>query len=143
MKREESLGYVINHVARLFAKALYQEISDFGVVPGQFAQLLALYERDGITQQELCDLVQIEQPTMANTLRRMERDGLIARSPHPDDGRKQVITLTPEARQLEPPLMTAAQRINQTSTRGLTKAERQQLMTLIEKLTTNLENVYS
>ena len=40
------------------------------MVPGQFAQLLALYEEEPLTQRELSDRVQIEQPTMAYTLKR-------------------------------------------------------------------------
>ncbi|HEY8111643.1 MAG TPA: helix-turn-helix domain-containing protein [Actinomycetes bacterium] len=45
-------------------------IAPHGVVPGQFAQLLALYEEDDLTQRELCDRIRIEQATMANTLQR-------------------------------------------------------------------------
>lgn len=68
----------------MFARALHQRIAPHDVVPGQFAQLLALYERDGVTQQELCEIVRIEQPTMAVTLQRMERDGLITRRRDPE-----------------------------------------------------------
>lgn len=73
LPRRESLGYQVNHLARLLAQALAAQIAPFGVVPGQFAQLLALFEQDGMTQRELCDRVRIEQPTMANTLQRMQR----------------------------------------------------------------------
>lgn len=121
MRREESLGYLVNHVARQLARALHDEIAPFGVVPGQFAQLLALYERDGLTQQELCEAVQVEQPTMANTVRRMERDGLVVREPHPTDGRKQLIRLTDRARELEAALKGAARRVNARACRDLTE----------------------
>lgn len=139
MRRDESLGYVVNHVARQFARALHDQIAPFGVVPGQFAQLLALYEGDGITQQELCELVGIEQPTMANTLARMERDGLVERRPHPSDGRKQLIFLSDKARALESPLTEAAQSVNSLATAGLSKTERSTLMGLIATVRANLE----
>lgn len=139
MKRTDSLGYVLNHVARQFARALHDQIAPLGVVPGQFAQLLALYERDGVTQQELCEQVQVEQPTMAGTLTRMERDGLISRSPHPTDGRKQLIWLTDEAHDKKPELIAAAQAVNATATQGFDPAEIGQLLALLERLRTNLE----
>lgn len=139
MKRDESLGYMINHVARQMANALHDEISPLGVVPGQFAQLLALYERDGITQKELCEIVEIEQPTMANTLARMERDGLIERIPHPTDGRKQLIMLTERARQLEASLIAAAQRVNRAASKGLTKGETKSLVAQLARLRSNLD----
>jgi DNA-binding MarR family transcriptional regulator len=139
MRREESLGYMVNHVARQLARALHDRISPMGVVPGQFAQLLALYERDGVTQQELCEIVGIEQPTMANTLARMERDGLVERRPHPSDGRKQLIFLTDKARALEDTLTEAAQTVNTLATAGLTKTEKSTLMRVIAKIRTNLD----
>ena len=141
MQREQSLGYVVNHVARLMAGALHDRIAPKGVVPGQFAQLLALYERDGLTQQELCEIVQVEQPTMANTLARMERDGLIVRQPHPKDGRKQLIYLTKKARSLEATLIESAQEVNANATAGLSEAERTGLMTLLAKVRTNLKEL--
>lgn len=131
MRRQESLGYLVNHVARQLARALQDEIAGFGVVPGQFPQLLVLYEQDGLTQQELCEAVEVEQPTMANTLRRMERDGLVTREPHPTDGRKQLIWLTARARNLEDDLTQAARRVNARACRDLTEA---QAAALVESL---------
>lgn len=81
------------YLARLL-RALRERIESLGVVPGQFAQLLALYEQDGLTQAELCAHVEIERPTMARTLSRMQRDGLIDRVPDPADGRRSLVTLT-------------------------------------------------
>lgn len=139
MHREESLGYMVNHLARQLARALHERIAPLGVVPGQFAQLLALYEQDGITQQELCQIVGIEQPTMANTLERMERDGLVERRPHPSDGRKQLIYLNDKARALEGPLTEAAESVNTLATAGISKTERSILMRLIATVQANLE----
>ncbi len=138
MRRNESLGYAVNHLARQLALALHKRIAPLGVVPGQFAQLLALYEHDGITQQELCEVVEVEQPTMANTLARMERDGLIERRPHPSDGRKQLIYLTNRARSLEGPLTDAAETVNTLATSGLSNIERSTLMRIIATVQANL-----
>ena len=97
---------------RLLAHALRERIEPLGVVPGQFAQLLALYEQDGLTQAELCARVQIEQFTMANPLSRMERDGLVDRVPDPADRRRSPVRLTPRARELEGELAVAARAVN-------------------------------
>ena len=53
LPRQSSLGYQVNHLARLMAQALRERIAPFGVVPGQFAQLLALYEQDASRAFEL------------------------------------------------------------------------------------------
>jgi DNA-binding MarR family transcriptional regulator len=138
VRRDESLGYLVNHAARLLARALHAQIAPLGVVPGQFAQLLALFEREGLTQQELSEVVGIEQPTMARTLARMERDDLIERRPHPTDGRSQAIFLTARSRALEPRLHEAAASVNAQALAGLSASEQSTLHDLLKTLNANL-----
>jgi DNA-binding MarR family transcriptional regulator len=107
-------------------------------VPGQFAQLLALYEQDGLTQAELCEHVQVEQPTMANTLARMQRDGLIERIPDPADSRRSLVLLTDRARQLEDELVAAARAVNAAATRGLDDAQVAEFMAILATVIDNL-----
>lgn len=140
MRRQSSLGYQVNHLARLLTHALQRRIAVHGVVPGQFAQLLALYERDGLTQRELCDLVQIDQSTMAHTLKRMQRDGLIERTPDADDRRRALIVLTDHARDVQADLIEAAEQINATATEGFSRGETEQLLTLVGRAIANLED---
>lgn len=137
--RHGSLGYEINHFARLLAQQLHARIAPLGVVPGQFAQLLALFEQDGLTQRELCDLVRIEQPTMASTLQRMERDELIRRAPDPHDGRRTRVLLTARSRALKRPLVAAARDVNATATAGLSEREIAAFMRTLTRMIDNLE----
>jgi len=123
LPRQESLGYQVNHLARLLAQALAVRIAPDGVVPGQFAQLLALYEEDDLTQRELCDRIRIEQATMANTLQRMQRDGLVDCVPDRTDRRRMRVKLTERARTLEPDLAAAARAVNAAATQGLSDEE--------------------
>lgn len=139
LRRTDSYGYMVNHLARLFARALERRIQPHGLSPGQFPVLLALWEREGLTQAELCRIVQIEQPTMANTLNRMERDGLIQRQPDPRDGRRSLIHLTERARGLEEPATAAARSVNMAAAQGLDEAERAELLRLVAMLVENLE----
>lgn len=139
MERRESVGYQVNHLGRLLAQALRIRISPFGVVPGQFAQLLALFEREGLTQNQLCDQVRIDQSTMAHTLRRMERDGLVERVPDPADGRRALVMLTERVRELEGDLVQAAQEVNAVATRGFTDEEVATCLDLIARMIDNLE----
>lgn len=136
---EGSLGYQVNLLSRLFAQGLAARIAPHGVVPGQFPALLALFERDGLSQRELCDRVRIEQPTMANTLQRMERDGLVRRVPDPTDGRRVHIRLTEDARAIEHDVISAARQVNASATGGLTDAEVATYLDLTARLIRNLD----
>ncbi|MEV0285667.1 MarR family transcriptional regulator [Kribbella sp. NPDC050820] len=138
--RGESLGYQVNHLARLLAQTLAARIAPYGVVPGQFAQLLVLFEEDGLTQRELCDRVRIEQATMAKTLQRMQRDGLVRCDPDPADKRRIRVYLTDHARELQPDLVAAAQSVNALAVEGLTEAEAAGYLEVTARLIGNLES---
>jgi DNA-binding MarR family transcriptional regulator len=114
-----SVGYQVNRLARLYESALRQRIAAFGVVPGQFPALLALFEHDGQTQRELCRVADVDQSTMAKTLARMRRDGLISEEPDPDDARRVRYYLTPVARKLESDLAAAGHDVIAIATRGI------------------------
>jgi DNA-binding MarR family transcriptional regulator len=139
LARQESLGYQVNHLARLFSQAIAGCLAPHGVVPGQFAQLLALFEQDGLSQRELCDRIRIEQPTMAKTLQRMQRDGLVRCVADPGDGRRIRVYLTEHARSIETELIAAVRTVNAAATHELTDAEIATYLRLTERLISNLE----
>ena len=119
----ESAGYLVNHIARLFADGLRKRVEPLGIVPGQFPALLELWIEDGQTQKQLVEKLDIEQATLANTLSRMERDGLIVRAAHPKDGRAKVITLTPKAIAIRDDAYAAANETNAAAMAALTPDE--------------------
>lgn len=129
----KSPGYLANHMARLFAQGLHERIKPLGLAPAQFMTLLELWSDDGLTQRELVSRLDVEQATMANTLIRMERDGLIKRKPHPQDGRSQQVWLTTKARNLKGPAIEAAMAQNQTALAGLNAAERATFVELMSR----------
>ncbi|MQX35511.1 MarR family winged helix-turn-helix transcriptional regulator [Roseospira navarrensis] len=129
-----SAGYLANHMARLFAHGLQQRIQPLGLAPAQFMTLLELWDADGLTQKQLRDRLDVEQATMANTLRRMERDGLIVRRPHPDDGRAQQAWLTPAARALRAAATDAARDQNARALADLTEAEAAAFLDLMRRV---------
>ncbi|MEA1942717.1 MAG: MarR family transcriptional regulator [Pseudomonadota bacterium] len=129
-----SAGYLTNHLARLFAHALHGRIAPLGLAPAQFMTLLELWEGDGLTQVELVSRLDVEQATMANTLTRMERDGLIRRAPHPEDRRARLVFLTDRARELRAPAIEAARSVNADMLEPLTADEQNVLVDLMEKM---------
>jgi DNA-binding MarR family transcriptional regulator len=137
--RNQSPGYLVNYMARLFAQALFRRIGPHGVTRGQFPVLLMLWEAEGATQTQLAERLAVEQPTMANTLKRMERDGLIVRVPDPGDRRQARVHLTPRGRELEQVLTASARDTNAAALAGLGTEERQQFLALARRVVENLE----
>jgi len=137
--RWSSPGYVINHLARLLYLALANEVKEYNVVPGQFPILLCLWQEDGLSQRQLCQRVQIEQATMSNTLGRMVRDGVVERRPDAVDGRSTRIFLTKRGRDLEMPLTTAAQKVNETALKNIPQQQGKETLDVLKVMITNLQ----
>ncbi len=135
-----SAGYLANHMARLFARELQARIKPMGLSTGVFPALLELWEEDALTQKDLVERLDIEQATMANTLARMERDGLITRQRDPADARVQRIWLTDTARTLHAPATEAALATNALALAGLSSAETAQFLSLMRRTIATLQD---
>ena len=94
---------LINQYARVMAKQVDERLRPLGVTASQLPVLVALKGGGRLTQKALAETTGVEQPSMAQLLARMERDGLVRREPSPTDGRSSLVSLTPAAmRKLEP-----------------------------------------
>ncbi|MEZ5840408.1 MAG: MarR family transcriptional regulator [Hyphomicrobiales bacterium] len=136
--KHHSAGYLANHMARLFAQRLAEAIRPLGLAPAQFMTLLVLWKEDGLTQRELVERLDVEQATLANTLARMERDGLVQRRSHAGDGRARSIHVTPKARALEGPATLAATAVNEAALADLSTAETEALLAAMRRIISNL-----
>ncbi len=135
----ESAGYLVNHIARLFADGLRKRVEPLGIVPGQFPALLELWIEDGQTQKQLVEKLDIEQATLANTLARMERDGLIVRTPHPSDRRAKIVRLTEKAKAIRDDAYAAASATNDQAMSAFSADERRQFVELMQRIVTTLK----
>ena len=128
---EESLGYLVNFLARAFARALADALAPHGVAPAQWAVLLILWAEDGLAQTELSRRVAVEEPTMVRTLDRMERDAR--------DRRRSRVVLTERGHALRDVLVPRAAAVNAAAHRALTPEERRGLPDLLRRLIAALE----
>ena len=131
-----SLGYLLNRTARLMANELAERLRPAGVAIGQWAVLLVLWARDGLSQADLSRLVAIEPPTMVRTIDRMVRDGLVIRMPDADDGRLSRIHLTERGWSLRDELVPLAMAVNDAILQRLTVNEGRTLRRLLTKVLT-------
>lgn len=132
--QKRSAGYLANHMARLFARALAEAIAPLGLAPAQFMVLLELWKTDGLSQVELVRRLDVEQATMAKTLSRMVRDGLVTRAPHPRDARATLIHLTEHARGLRKPAKAAAKAVDAMALGDLSGKEQDRFFGLLHRV---------
>ena len=143
MQRQDSEGYLTNRAARLFMQAMTRAIRPHGLAGAYVPVLYALSETPEMTQAELTDFAAIEQPTMAATLSRMDRDGLLTRRPDPRDGRKTLLGLTPKGQDKVAAMAEAVVTINARSAQGLSAEERDAHRERMKSVIGNLEALLS
>ena len=136
-------GHLISLAARGFARLSEARLKPLGFGVGHVPVLVALQDGRASTQRDLARFARIEQPPMAQMLARMERDGLIRRTPDPADGRSSHITLTKVAEARLPEAVAALLRGNREVLRDFSDEEAGLLVDLLTRLIANLDRVVS
>jgi MarR family transcriptional regulator, transcriptional regulator for hemolysin len=134
-------GHLISLAARGFARLSEARLKPLGFGVGHLPVLVALQDGRADTQRDLARFAKIEQPSMAQMLARMERDGLIRRTPDATDGRSSRITLTEIAAARLPNAVATLLRGNREALSGFTDEEAAQLVALLTRVIANLDRV--
>ncbi|MEW6307009.1 MAG: MarR family transcriptional regulator [Verrucomicrobiota bacterium] len=108
------------------------------VRPGMASIFFALCEEDNCIIKRLVQRLRIPNATLTGLLDAMEHDGLIERSPCPDDGRAFRVRLTPFARSLEAGMRQRHNRAMEILQAGLGDAEVNELRRLLGRVLANL-----
>jgi MarR family transcriptional regulator, transcriptional regulator for hemolysin len=136
-------GHLISLAARGFARLSESRLKPLGFGVGQLPVLVALENGKASTQRDLARFAKVEQPPMAQMLARMERDGLIERSPDPADGRSSRIMLTDAARARMPAAIATLFQGNSEALDGFTEAEAEQFVLMLTRVIANLDKMTS
>jgi DNA-binding MarR family transcriptional regulator len=131
-ERESSLGYLTNWAGRLFVRALERRLE--GDSAGRMPVFFALQSGRAMTQTALAQHADVEQPTMANALKRMERDGLVVRTPDPDDGRSALVRLSDLGERRAAAAFAAAVEVNQVALSALAPEEQPRFIDMLRRV---------
>jgi DNA-binding MarR family transcriptional regulator len=138
LRRDQSAGYMTNWAARLLIRTISPKLEAHDMSFGYLPVFFTLSDTPRLTQKQIAEIIGVEQPTMAATLSRMERDGLIVRTPDPADGRSALVSLSPQA---EDKLAIVEQAVNETNEQAfslLSAAERKQFFAIMTKIVSAL-----
>jgi DNA-binding MarR family transcriptional regulator len=108
-------------------------LESIGLTPALFAILNYLQAREGAIQQQIGSAMGIDPSTMVSLVDQLERAGLAKRLPHPHDRRARAVSITPKGRQALNRARDLAKEVEGNVLRGLSPAERRELITLLRK----------
>lgn len=136
---DPSMGHLLNWAARLLRRLADRRLEPLGLSSGYLPVLTALIANGAMSQKALTRHAAIEQPTMAATLARMERDAIIERQPDPHDKRVSLFSLTPATRQKVEALHATVEGMNADTLSGLPEGDRDRFRHMLQTVVATLE----
>ena len=140
---DASMGYIMNVAARLFRRLADRRLEPLGLSSGYLPVLAALVEHEALSQKALLERVGIEQPTMAATLARMERDAVIERRPDPHDKRSALFSLTSATREKTRLLQATIDRMSADALADIPEQHHQEYRSMLQTMIATLERQLS
>jgi DNA-binding MarR family transcriptional regulator len=132
------ISHAIFRVARLHKMFAGQLLREAGLYPGQELLMMRLWDEGPQRQVDLVRALESDAPTVARTVRRLDKAGFVRRAPSTVDGRVTIV----EATQASMPLKRTVERIwaelEALTVAALSEAERANVLSALEQLESNL-----
>ena len=133
----EFAGQLFFRLWRASHTRVAEALESIGLTPALFGILHVLGAREGAIQQEIGSAMGIDPSTMVSLIDQLEAAGLAKRRPRPTDRRAREVAITPKGRRaLERGRQMAAD-VEDEVLRGLTAAERRELLRLLRRALTS------
>ena len=138
MDRDQDLGFLLNDVARLYARRFEQRAQELALTLVQSRALAVLAERAGLNQARLSELIEIDSARLVRILDRIEADGWAVRRLNPQDRRARSLAITESAKPIVRRIWNIVSETNSEALKGLGGDELEMLTRLLERVHANL-----
>jgi DNA-binding MarR family transcriptional regulator len=135
--QRDTIGFHAAQLARLMANRLRDALAPLDVQPAQAAALIEIGRAEGLTQKELVERLDVEQPGVARTLNGLEAEGWIIRQTK--IGRSQGLYLTDKARAVVPDAARITAEINRAALSELSRTESAHLIDRLGEVISSLK----
>ena len=134
----QNVAFLATDVGRLFRKRFNVAARQLGVTGAQWRMLVAIRRTPGINQAAIAAWLEVEAITAGRMVDRLEKAGLVERRADPADRRTWLLYLTPQADCQKENLSTFADGVFEEALTGFSQAEHTTLLTLLDRVRTNL-----
>jgi DNA-binding MarR family transcriptional regulator len=131
---ETLLGYNARRAALAVIDVFLAGMAPYQLKPVDFSVLSLVAHNPGITSRQLCSTLGILPPNLVGMVNTLEKRELVARRPHPRDGRAMGLHLTPAGQKLMRDAEKTAATIEAGVASRLTPAELRTLIALLKKI---------
>jgi len=134
----ETPSFILKLIARSLHKMGEADLKSIGLSMAALPVLIAIKNNTESTQAKIARLLGIEQPSVAQMLARLERDGLIERTSCPANKRKSLIELTSSAKTLLESSKTVFNQGNNKAMQGFSENEIELFTSFLKRVQENL-----
>jgi len=136
--RLRNCGFLLKEVSRRYVNRFEVRAREISLNLAQAKALVRLEKNEGVSQARLAELAEVDPMTMVRILDRMEAEGLLERRPDPADRRARCLYLTAKAKPILSEIWRLSEEIRAELFAGVSKAEREQFMDVLERLYDNI-----
>ena len=134
-----TVGYLLAQVCKAHYSRARTLLDEVGLYRGQQFVLCTLWDKEGITQSELADVLQVHPATVTNALKRMDRSGFVERRNDPQDQRVSRVYLTDAGREIRGAVEGIWAELEEQTMAGFSQDERETLEHLLQRVCENLQ----
>ncbi|WP_195986414.1 MarR family winged helix-turn-helix transcriptional regulator [Clostridium sp. D53t1_180928_C8] len=134
----EYFGRYISLIHRQANVFFSKEFNKYGFGCGQYMFLIHLYKNDGISQEKLSELVNIDKGTTAKAIKKLEELNFIIRIKDTNDKRVNRIFLTEKALNIKDDFFSVLTNWEKSLTNNLTEDEIKSGLEILNKLSNNV-----
>lgn len=135
---KQTLGFLLHDVARLLRKRFEQRGRHLGLTRAQWQVLAHVARHEGIHQQALAEILEVEPITLVRHIDRIEAAGLVERRQHAKDRRVRLLYLTPAAHPILDDMREVGQATREDALDGIGEGDREKLTQILLAMRGNL-----
>ncbi|MFE3193043.1 MarR family winged helix-turn-helix transcriptional regulator [Nocardia sp. NPDC059240] len=132
------LNQMVVHMNRAYWLVTSALLRRLGLYAGQELLLMQLWDQDGQSQADLAKALKLDPSTVTRTVRSLEQQGLLARTPSPVDRRATIVSLTDGGRALREKVESTWSELEGILTQGMSQRQRDDLLRLLRRVENNL-----
>ncbi len=134
----QGIGFLLADVSRLLRRNFNRMAQSLGLTQTQWLAIAHLARNQGIRQNQLAEILEVQPISVARLIDRMETAGWVRRSPDPTDRRALNLYLTDKSEPILKEMRSYATKVRTEALAGLTEKDQQALLKNLSIMRQNL-----
>ena len=133
----EPIGRYISLIHRKGKCFITKEMSKYGIGSGQIMFLMQLYKKDGISQEELSENLNIDKGTTCRAIKKLEEEEFLIRVKDENDKRAYKLYLTEKSKAMKDNIKSLLDEWEKHISKELSNEEVETLFSILKKICIN------